>query len=873
MASSPEFIQEFLAETREGLERLDRELVALEADPSAVSHCDQAFRILHTVKGNAGFLDFQRVGEMAHAGEAVLQRLRSSELTLDPTIGDVLFRLLDALRELMQRIEKTSGEGDDSFAALRFELKRIAGQPKDAAPGPTTKETASATPPDVAQKPASLTSPLTTIQVGRGDAISESALQAHAELGGNSTAPGASISRFHETVDHVPVASAGTKNVVVPPNKTAQTRPPSDQGRPTRQQQPRESSKRAAPTDSDSVVVAAVNPKVALPTPNADIVDAGSSIVSPSSDSSSSMPPRSHSDGGGAASMVRVDVNLLDRLMNLVGELVLARNQIVEMQSRHSDPAMLNPVQRLNVLTTELQEGVLKTRMHPIGNIWNRYPRMVRDLARQLGKEVTLEMIGADTELDKALVEAISDPLIHLLRNSIDHGIERPHLRKIKHKPRQGRITLRAFHESGQVRIEIADDGAGLDIEKIRQKAVQRGLVNADESVNMSEKDLQNSIFMPGFSTADQISNVSGRGVGMDVVKTNIEAVGGTIEIETDKDIGTTFRLTVPLTLAIIPALIVTCDGQRFAIPQTNVMEMLSLHQGSGLTIEQFHDSPMLRLRGEVVPVVSLAEQLRIANGSPPDDGSGAINLLMLKTGTRQFALIVDRIGNSEEIVVKPFGMILDGMSEYSGATIMGDGSLALILDVRGIAQRAGLFASDRPMAQSATAFEPEETEMSVEEAILVAEIGTRHRVAFWLRGVIRIEHISRSLVEHSDGQAVLQYRGEILPLVFVDRVLAMTDVANTRDLLPSTHNLEEGEDDVCDELSLVIYGVPGRTVGLVVRAIVDIADQTAQPQLSAHVSPVVGTTVVLGQITDLIDVNRLIESAGVRFLEPVEAI
>ncbi len=864
MAASPEFIQEFLAETREGLERLDRELVALEADPQAVRHCDQAFRILHTVKGNSGFLDFPRVGEMAHAGEAVLQRLRAGEIVLDPTIGDVLFRLLDALRELMRRIEKTGLEGDDSFAALRFELKRIAGLTKaaqEASPLTTL------TPPPPPSSPTSQSGPLTTIQVGPGDAISESALHAHAGLGGNSTAPGLSMSRFHETVDHVPI-SAGEPGGISPlTSNEQQVRGLTPSGSPVSARTP----------VVDSVVIAPVSQKVALPLPNVEVIETGSSVVSPAaalSDSSSTIPPRSPAESGsGAVSMVRVDVNLLDRLMNLVGELVLARNQIVEMQSRHSDPAMLNPVQRLNVLTTELQEGVLKTRMHPIGNIWNRYPRLVRDLARQCGKEVTLEMIGADTELDKALVEAISDPLIHLLRNSIDHGIERPQLRKIKQKPKQGRITLRAFHESGQVRIEITDDGAGLDIDKIRQKAVQRGLVNADESLNMSEKDLQNSIFMPGFSTADQISNVSGRGVGMDVVKTNIEAVGGTIEIETQKDIGTTFRLTVPLTLAIIPALIVTCDGQRFAIPQTNVMEMLSLRKGSGLRIEQFHNSPVLRLRGEVLPVVYLAEQLRMTLHTQPVDAPSAINLMILKTGTRQFALIVDRIGNSEEIVVKPFGLILDGMSEYSGATIMGDGGLALILDVRGVAQRAGLFASDRPMVQSATTYEPDEAEMSVEEAILVAEIGVRHRIAFWLRGVIRIEHISRSLVEHSDGQAVLQYRGEILPLVFVDRVLAMTDVAHARELLPSTTDTDEGDEAHRKELSLIIYGTPGRTVGLVVREIVDIADQTTQPQLSAHVSPVVGTTVVLGQITDLIDVTRLIESAGVRFLEPVEAI
>lgn len=793
MAASAEFIKEFVAETREGLEQLNRDLVALESTPAATDRCDRAFRALHTIKGNAGFLDFQHIGELAHAGEAVLQRLRSGELTLNPSIGDVLFKLLDSLHEVLGRIERTGVEGDDTFQPLKSELRGIA-----------TLQAGSASAQPAAPDPS----------------VSEVQRRDYRDLG--------------ETVDHV--------------------RPP------------------LIPSDSEFAPVS--NPDSATDFHIPAVDSQSETLGRGMSGSELSTVARGTSDSSVGTSMVRVDVDLLDRLMNLVGELVLARNQIVEMHSRRSDPAMLNPVQRLNVLTTELQAGVLKTRMYPIGNIWNRYPRIVRDLARQLGKEVKLELIGADTELDKALVEAISDPLIHLLRNAIDHGIERPQLRKIKLKPRQGQITLKAFHESGQVRIEISDDGGGLDVDKIRQKIVHRGFVSADDSLRMSIAELHNSIFLPGFSTSDQISSISGRGVGMDVVKTNIESVGGTIEIETEKDVGTTFRLTLPLTLAIIPALMVTCAGQCFAIPQTNVVEMLALRGSSDVRIELFHNSPVLRLRGDVLPVVKLAEQLRLRSGSMDhvavsmaDSGqdrpaeSFPTNVMILKTGTRLFALVVDHIGNSEEIVVKPFGLILDGMPEYSGATILGDGSLALILNIRGVAQRAGLFATDRsriPVAIPADHDKVDEPAVTSERSLLVVEIERRRRIAFSLNDVIRIERVPTSQVEFSDGQPVLQYRGEIVPMLFVDQAL-------TARLAEIDRFIEEA-----DELSLIIYGVSGRAVALVVQKIVDIADQTTPLPAVARTGPVAGTAVILGHVTDLIDVPRLTESAGIQFCQPV---
>ncbi|MBS0205155.1 MAG: chemotaxis protein CheW [Planctomycetes bacterium] len=857
MAGSDEFTKEFLTESREGLDRLDNDLVALETDPHDIGRLDSAFRALHTIKGSAGFLDFPLVGEIAHAGEAILQRLRSGQLSISSSISDLLFQVLDAIRSLLATIESTGKEGDDTFAPLKEDLRCIGiGEVPAAATSSRKPDTQVLDLASISQehktRDETIIEPFPEDQVEAGNRISaasrdvtERSLASDVPTDATVDVPstGSDVTAKHEPL---PSVSAETCNPAV----TDEPRTPPLVA-PTTDAHP-ESRSPVLPATVTLAPAPAAAPR-SVPEPVAFSDSPGRE----STDSSFVLPRGSSGDSGGksgAASLVRVDVQLLDRLMNLVGELVLARNQIVEISSYRADSMLVSPVQRLNVLTSELQEGVLKTRMQQIGVIWQRYPRMVRDFARQTGKEVSLELIGAETELDKSLVEAIADPLIHLIRNAIDHGIEKPQLRKIKGKPREGRITLKASHESGQVQIEITDNGAGLDIDKIRQKAIQRGLISAEESAILSESDLHDSIFLPGFSTADQISNLSGRGVGMDVVKTNIERIGGTIEIDSRKDIGTTFRLTVPLTLAIIPALIVTCHGQRFAIPRSSVMEMLSLHGGQDRRIEHLHDTPVLRLRDEVLSIVSLSQQLRMSDAS--FDAGADVKVMVLKTGSRQFALIVDEIGNSEEIVVKPFGRILEGMSEYSGATIMGDGSLALILDVRGIAQRAGLFAVDRPLLQSATySTESAETQVTEVESWLIADLCPRRRIAVPLAGVIHLEQVPAAKVEFSDGQFVIQYRGEIVPLLDASRFLAMSEADNESKMM-----------DQAKTLSLVVYSVNGRMLGLVVQSVVDIIEWTAATLIQARPGPIRGTTVMLGRVTDVVDVARLVQAASVRF-------
>ncbi len=433
-------------------------------------------------------------------------------------------------------------------------------------------------------------------------------------------------------------------------------------------------------------------------------------------------------------SNIRVDVNLLDKVMNLVGELVLARNQILQFTSNQKDPAFLNTAQRLNLITTELQEGVMKTRMQPIGNIWNKFPRVVRDLSNSTGKLVRLEMEGSQTELDKTIIEAIKDPLTHVVRNSLDHGIETPAEREAEGKPQQGLLFLRAFHEGGQVNIEISDDGAGLDLDAIKAKAIERGIVTPQHAAAMSDREIGNLIFLAGFSTARRITNISGRGVGMDVVKTNIEKIGGTVDVTSVRGRGTTLKIKIPLTLAIIPALIVTTGAERFAIPQVSLVELVRLEGKAAETgIEMIQEASVYRLRGNLLPVVYLNRELKL-NGKSSKAADESINIVVLQADGRQFGLVVDEINDTEEIVVKPLGKQLKGISCFAGATIMGDGKVALILDILGLAQLASLAKESCDHASVAAQGGPGESAQQRESWVVVGG-GNRGKVAgaLWL--------------------------------------------------------------------------------------------------------------------------------------------
>jgi two-component system chemotaxis sensor kinase CheA len=541
-------------------------------------------------------------------------------------------------------------------------------------------------------------------------------------------------------------------------------------------------------------------------------------------------------------STIRVDVGLLDKLMNLVGELVLTRNQILQFNARQEDTTLNTTSQRLNLITTELQEGVMKTRMQPIGVVWNKLPRLVRDLATSSGKQIQLEMDGADTELDKTIIEAIKDPLTHIVRNCCDHGIEKPEVRLRNGKPASAKLLLRAFHEGGQVNIEISDDGAGVDLARVKEKAIEKGLVRSDQIERMTEREVLGLIFLPGFSTAAQVTSVSGRGVGMDVVKTNIEKIGGAADLVSRPGEGTTVKLKIPLTLAIIPGLVVKNGGERFVIPQVSLLELIRLEADSGKSpIEWIHGTPVYRHRDRLLPITYLSQVL----GQAPAQNSDIVNIVVLQAEDRQFGLVVDGIQDTQEIVVKPLGKQLKGLTCYAGATIMGDGRVALILDVLGIGQLSGVVQESREQTK-ADAQKKDRSDRDL-QAFLLFRAGRFERLAVPLSLVARLEEFAKSKIEHAGGKRVLQYRGKILSLVSLASIL------------------QEGADeaaDVSDPVQVVVFSNGEGSIGILVDQILDIVQETVAVRQPPQHKGMLGSAVIGGKVTDMLDLQAVIDAA-----------
>ncbi len=540
---------------------------------------------------------------------------------------------------------------------------------------------------------------------------------------------------------------------------------------------------------------------------------------------------------------IRVGVGLLDKLMDLVGELVLTRNQILQFNIEREDPALNATSQRLNLITTELQEGVMKTRMQPIGVVWNKLPRVVRDMATTLGKQIQLQMDGADTELDRTIIEAIKDPLMHLVRNSCDHGIELPEVRLRAGKPPQGILTLRAYHEGGQVNIEIGDDGAGIDVARVKQKALDNGLLRPEQAEKLGDREALGLIFQPGFSTAQVVTNFSGRGVGMDVVKSHIEKIGGVVDIFSRLGEGATVKIRIPLTLAIIPGLVITSGGERFVIPQVSLLELLRLEsEASGRHIEYVHGTPVYRRRGSLLPIAYLNQIL----GLKPASRDEAVSMVVLQAEDRQFGLVVDGINDTQEIVVKPLGKQLKGLTLYAGATIMGDGRVALILDVLGIGQRSGVLAEFTEQAR-ASGEQKAQAEIA-QQRLLLFRAGSFARLAVPLSLVARLEEFPQSSIEYAGGVPVVQYRDGILPLVSLRSVLE-----------PNAGDPSEPADPV----QVVVFNDGKSSVGMVVDEILDVTEDTVTVRQGSDRDGLLGSAVVGKQVTDFLDLNAVIRATG----------
>ena len=570
-------------------------------------------------------------------------------------------------------------------------------------------------------------------------------------------------------------------------------------------------------------------------------------------------------------SSIRVDVGLLDKLMNLVGELVLARNQILQFSTTQQDATFLNTSQRLNLITTELQESVMKTRMQPIGNIWVDLPSMVLDLAANCDKQIRLEMEGKETELDKTLIESIKDPLAQLVRNAVTHAIETPAGRAKAGKPAAGRVYLRAFHEGGQVNIEISDDGAGIDVDRVKQRALEKGLVAPEQAAHLTDREILNLLFQPGWSAAQDVTAMPGCGAGMDIVKTQIDRIGGTVDIQSQPGQGTTLKIKIPLTLAIIPALLVTSGGGRYAIPQVSLVELVRLEGDQACRgIEIIHDAPVYRLRGKLLPLAYLNRQIGLADereGGSAHRAAGrqTANIVVLQADDRRFGLVVDEINDTEEIVVKPLGKQLKGIATFAGATIMGDGRVALILDVLGLAQRANVVASVRDRSVGEKAAGPEAIREDGESLLLLCGPDDG-RIAMPLSQVARLEEFNRSSVEKTEGRHVVQYRGRILPLIHLSSALPGRH-------RPSVHWDPTATQGEGEKIQVVVYTDQGASVGLVVDRILDIAHEKSTTHRNASCNGSLGSVVIHGRVTELLDVKRIIHAADPSFLPEHAAI
>lgn len=575
--------------------------------------------------------------------------------------------------------------------------------------------------------------------------------------------------------------------------------------------------------------------------------------------------PKAPKEAPAVNASIRVNVDVLEGLMTLVSELVLTRNQLLQMVRGVDDSEFVVPLQRLSHITTDLQEGVMKTRMQPIGNAWAKLPRIVRDLAVETGKKIDLVMNGADTELDRQVLELIKDPLTHMVRNSADHGLEDPEGRQAAGKPETGTVTLDAYHEGGHINIEIRDDGRGLNVEKIREKCIERELATASELDSMDDRQIQQFIFRPGFSTAEKVTSVSGRGVGMDVVRTNIESIGGNVELESTEGKGSIFTIKIPLTLAIVSALVVACGRERFAIPQLSVLELVRTAANSDLTIETVNDSPLLRLRDRLLPLISLRELLGIEDAgavverlqqkqissegetlpahsddldSPWGGGSSEDYIIVTQVGSSSFGIIVDQVFDTEEIVVKPVSPILRDIPFYSGNTILGDGSVIMILDPNGISAAIGQGAAS---AASQTANELAEVQHNERTAFLVFKAGNNQPLAVPLGLIARLEEIDVNSIEQTGQRLVVQYRGGLMPLIPVS---------------PGQTLKESGSQ------SVIVFSDRDRSMGLFIDEVVDIVEDNLNIELNADAGGRLGGAVINGVTTDIIDASYYLAEA-----------
>ena len=822
-----EIVKDFLVESYENLDRLDRDLVGLEKNPRDKEALAGVFRTIHTIKGTCGFLGFNKLEKVAHVGENLLTRLRDGQLTLNPERTTALLGMVDAVRQMLKEIQSTGQDGEVDYPELRERLTRLQ--------TPAAGDAGSA--------------PAAAVLLPPPGPVELKLESKPAEKLETPTSP--------QEKHSVPATVEPALPQVVP---AAESRKRGDDSKrkPTRGKIGGVLVDRGAVKAEDIALALQEQEKGDARRIGEILVGSGAAKHDDILAAQQVLDAKLRDT---PQETIRVGINVLDKLMTLVGELVLARNQLLQISNTVEDASLQAVSQRMNLIATELQGEVMKTRMQPIGNIWGQFPRTVRDVALGCGKEVNIEMEGKETELDKTIIEAIKDPLTHLVRNSVDHGIELPEVRAKAGKDRTGRLILRAFHEGGQVNIEITDDGAGLNVDRIRKKALERAVITSEQAARMSEREIFNLIFLPGFSTAEKVTNVSGRGVGMDVVKTNVEKIGGTVDVQSALGKGTTVRVKIPLTLAIIPALVVTCGGDRYAIPQVSLLELVRLEADEvAKGIELVHGAPVYRLRGRLLPLIYLSRELKLAaDVRPAAETDGAVNIVVLQADDRQFGLVVDQINDTEEIVVKPLRKQLKTVKTFAGSSIMGDGKVALILDVLGLAQRASVVSETRDRALTAKATDSA-AKTDKQTFLLFAGPGDS-RMAIPLSALARLEEFPVAQVEMSGSQWVTQYRGQILSLIRLNVV--MEERRNRLRALQAPPTADSGP------IQVLVLQHEGRSFGLVVDKILDIVEDRADVKSAATRASVLYSVLIGDRVTELLDIPAILRGADSTATQP----
>jgi len=780
-----DLLNEFLTETNESLDVVDVELVRFEKDPTDKAVLNNIFRLVHTVKGTCGFLGLPRLEAVAHASENVLGKFRDGELEVSTAAVSLILKSIDAIKSILADLEANECEPDGNDKELIDHLNEVAAGKL----------------PVAAAKPAA--TPAKPAPAANSDTFANGEKKIDPVLGRELLPGEVSLEDLEAAFNAAP----GPDHQIIPEQEMMH--------------------------EDNSIQDGPVT------------ITAAASKAGATSKKTDKESGSKSSENSIANQSVRVSVDLLEDMMTMVSELVLTRNQLMQIVREQDDSKFKVPLQRLNLVTTELQEGVMKTRMQPIGNAWQKLPRIVRDLSHELGKKIELQMIGAETELDRQVLELIKDPLTHMIRNSADHGLEQPKKRVESGKSELGTIKLNAYHEGGHVIIQISDDGAGLNIERIKQKAISSGLATEAELEEMNELQIGNFIFKAGFSTAEKITSVSGRGVGMDVVRTNIEKIGGTVDVRSTEGRGSVFTVKIPLTLAIVSALIVEANGERFAIPQISVIELVRASNNSEHKIELIKSSPVLRLREQLLPLVYLRDVLRmdrkLPNVLPNTDNAEKVTeqrvkedfVVVTQVGGFRFGIVVDRVYDTEEIVVKPVAPILRHISVFSGNTILGDGSVIMILDPNGIANMYGNIKveQEETIAEVITA---DEREKNV--SLLIFRAGGATPKAVPLSLVARLEEIDCAAIESSNGRDVLQYRGQLMPLVRISDSYPLRT---------------EGRQPI------LVFADETRTMGLAVDEIVDIVEDVLKIELTSETAGLLGTAVINGTATDVIDVSH----------------